>query len=101
MAEIMVDAAQLRSSGADIKNCANEFKNCMDEIKKLLDSIDWEGDANERFKQQVSTLTPSFNAYHQVITSYGEFLEKSAEEYEKSEQTATSTTDDLTNNLYS
>ena len=87
MAEIRVDAAQLRASGSTILQEGNKFNSLMNDISKEMGNMknQWMGSAADSFISKFNALNNNFQAYFKVINDYGNFLNTSAAEYEATE----------------
>lgn len=102
MAEIQVNSEALRSTASQLKSRKDNFDQIASDFSQNLNSLSgvWEGEAFNNFKTQLDSLQPSLESYSKVIMDYANFLETAAEQYEQTEQTTTSETENLVNNLF-
>jgi WXG100 family type VII secretion target len=98
MAEFTVTTSQLRTSGSNILREGTIFQSLIAELKQGMATMrnTWEGSAAEAFYAKFTALDDNFASYHRVITEYGNFLNKAAQDYDTAENTVKGGTDNLT-----
>jgi len=86
-AKISVTPEELISSAKKVQGEIGKYVNL---YKKLYQEVDgmktnWSGEANREYAAQIEAFKPEFEKLKSVLDNYVEFLEKSAQVYEKTE----------------
>ena len=85
--KISVTPGEIRNSA---KKVQGEIGNYVNQYKKLYQEVDgmkssWSGEANQAYAKQIESFRVEFENLKKVLDNYVEFLEKSAQVYEKTE----------------
>ena len=87
MADIKVSSTSLREKAASFKSIADSIRNYTEDMKKTVDNLrsTWEGTASENTRSAFNKFQATFDEKYETIIRFAEFLEATADEYEKTE----------------
>ena len=91
MAEIKVNAMQLKNVAGQLNQLNQQFKkeiNDLNTCQQKLNSM-WDGEANEKFNAAYRTDSQKMTTFAQTIDKYIQTLEQIAANYQKAEGTNT------------
>lgn len=94
MSTIDISLDQVRMTAERIEKHNTNLKNTLESIQRRMESFEkertWESDAASTLNGKVKGLTPRFDEYNQVVTSYVKFLREVARVYDEAETTINS-----------
>ena len=80
--QIIINYGKFEGHAEGIDNKNKEMRQTLDEIQKKINSLkgDWEGNSAETIRQKITGMTPRFESYQQVVSSYVKFIRNAAEQ---------------------
>lgn len=82
---IRVAPEYLRQASQKIGQQAEQYKSYYEEMYREIDSMasSWSGADNQAFTTQIQGFLPDLERMYQLMTEYGNFLNQSAQVYER------------------
>lgn len=89
MADIKVSSTSLREKATSFQNLADSIRDYTEDMKKTVDNLrsTWEGKASDNTREAFNKLQATFDEKYERIINFAKFLETTADEYEKTENT--------------
>lgn len=82
--DITVTPEQLRNAASSIKSLATDYKTQYDQLYKETNAMatSWSGKDNVAYTTQIDGFKDDFARMYELMNSYAEFLTKTAQAYE-------------------
>lgn len=86
---IKVSTQVLNSTATKIRKNNAAMDAALQDINKTMNNLEssWKSDAASDIRANMNALKPRFEQYKQVIESYAQFLDRTANDYEVTEST--------------
>lgn len=97
MAEMKITTEQLTETAGKIRSTNNTLKGLLESFSKSVTDLEstWQSDAGEHTKSAIKSLEPRFDEYFSVVSTYADFLDKTAESYATNEKNLTNNADNV------
>ena len=88
MAEIKVNSAGIREKAETFKALADSIRAYTEEMKETVNGLQpsWEGLASDNTRADFNKFQETFDEKYNTIIRFSQFLENTANEYERTEQ---------------
>lgn len=88
MAEIKVSSSSIREKATTFRTLADSIRTYTEDMTQTIENLkaSWEGLASENTRAGFKKFQETFDEKYNTIIKFAQFLEVTAEEYEKTEQ---------------
>lgn len=95
--DIQISADELRQASANMKSAIRSMKDELDTASNVMTrtSDSFESRAGDVFREKYNELKGKFDLFYNEMTSYAEFLDKTAAEYEHTDKMIETAADDM------
>ena len=95
--DIVITADELRSHAANMKAAVGSMKEELEIASNVMTrtSNSFESSSADAFREKYNQLKGKFDLFYNEMTAYATFLEKTAESYDKADETIKKTANDL------
>lgn len=97
MAEMKISFQQLTDTAGKISSINNRLKELLQNFSKSVTDLQntWESDAGTQTKAAIDKLSPRFEDYYNVLASYAQHLDDTAESFKTNEGTLSKNADNM------
>jgi WXG100 family type VII secretion target len=89
MADIKITFEEVRAKATEIRGYNDTLTTTLENIKNAINALEaeWTSDTSDTIRAKITGMQPKFDSYKEVIESYAQFLNNTADEYEQAETT--------------
>ncbi len=97
MAEMKITIEQLTNTAGKIRTINGTLKELLQNFSKSVTDLQntWESDAGTHTKTAIDNLKPRFEDYYNVLASYAQHLDDTAESFKTNEGTLSKNADNM------
>lgn len=88
MAEIKVSSSSIKEKAATFRTLADSIRAYTEDMKQTVENLksSWEGLASDNTRSDFKRFQETFDEKYNTIIRFAQFLENTADEYQKTEQ---------------
>ncbi len=88
MDTILITLEELHQTSTAIRNDNKNLNACLKEIHTIMQQLEtyWSSPSSTALRNRFQTMLPIFDNYHNIVESYAQFLDQTAQAYQQMEQ---------------